>query len=144
MADPAPEWDELTDEDSFADTVADKFGAPTPRVRAAAAPKRGRGTVLQGQLEKFYGTLGAVIVPFDAVCGTAIVENAADMAASLDALARSNPKVKAVLEKMMSTSAWGMVIAAHAPIVMTVASHHVPVLRERMETIAATMEQAGQ
>lgn len=92
-----------------------------------------RNTLLKTELTRLYGSAGMVLYPFDPICATAILSNAEKMAESMEELARKDPRVKRVLEKILETSAIGLVISAHAPVIATIVSHHVPVFRERLE-----------
>lgn len=82
-------------------------------------------------LSKLYGTIGMSLYPFDPQCATTILENSETMAKSLEDLAKENAAVKRVLEKLAETSAWGTVFAAHAPMVLALATHHGPSLANR-------------
>lgn len=114
-------------------------GEKSKREKAAkpipALPRGG----LRASLENWYTGIGIAVMPFDAHCGTIIIDNAAACAKSMDELAKTNPAVRRVLIKMVAASAMGAVFAAHAPIVMAIAMHHVPALRERQEKMASDM-----
>jgi len=106
---------------------------PEPRVRKARpVPPMPRGG-LKPALEQMYSGVGIMIMPFDPHCAKIVMDNASECAAALDELAKNNPEVRRVLISLVTTSAWGKVIIAHAPIVMAVAMHHIPALRERQE-----------
>lgn len=107
-----------------------KEAKPTP-----AMPRGG----LKGALENMYVGIGMSLLPFDPHCAKVIMDNAENCAKSMDELAKTNPAVRRVLMKMVATSALGTVIAAHAPIVMALAMHHIPALRERQEKMTADM-----
>lgn len=91
-----------------------------------------RKGMLVDPLTKLYTGAGMMLMPFDQHCAATIMQHAEPMARSLDELARTNPQVRKVLMKMIQGSAVGMVIAAHAPLVIAVAVHHVPAVRDRM------------
>lgn len=80
-------------------------------------------------LEELYSTLGLLLLPLDAECGMAVIEAAPKCAESLNALAAKNPAVRRVLVAITQTSAWGGVIAAHAPLILAISIHHVPAVR---------------
>lgn len=115
---------------------APKSGKRTPKAKAkktpGPAPAMPRGG-LKGPLVNVYTGIGMSVMPFDPGCGRIIIENAEACATALDDLAKTNPAVRRVLLSLVTTSAWGAVIMAHAPIVMAIAMHHVPALRERQE-----------
>lgn len=100
------------------------------KVRPVPAMPRGG---LKSALTQMYTGIGMAVMPFDPACGRVVIENAESCAAALDELAKTNPAVRRVLLSLVTTSAWGAVIMAHAPILMAVAMHHVPALREKQE-----------
>lgn len=110
---------------------------PTPKPPktkpALVAPRGG----LLGPLEDFYTGIGMFMMPFDPACGKVIIESAPKCAESLNELAKTNPAVRRLLIQLVSTSAMGAVIIAHAPIVMAIAMHHIPALKQRQEKMVA-------
>lgn len=88
---------------------------------------------LRKPLEDMYTGLGMMLMPFDPSCGKVIIEAAPRCAETMDDLAKTNPAVRRILISLVTTSALGAVIMAHAPILMAIAMHHVPALRERQE-----------
>jgi hypothetical protein len=94
---------------------------------------------LKPALTQLYTGFALAVMPFDPSCGKIILENAERCAESLDDLAKTNPAVRRALLSLVTTSAWGAVIMAHAPILMALAMHHVPALRERQEKMVADM-----
>lgn len=107
------------------------------RVRKTrAAPVMPRGG-LESALTQMYTGMGLAVMPFDPACGRVVIENAATCAESLNELAKIDPAVRRVLISLVSSSAWGAVIIAHAPILMAVAMHHVPALRNKQEKMVA-------
>ena len=135
MADNIPGFDTTEEPGIGAEFDPSKFlggeanGTPPPK-RPAGAP---RATPLEKKLEKFYSGIGLAVYPFDQHCGQVVISNAGNMAASLDMLAKQNPKVRKVLEQMMETSAYGLVLAAHAPVVFAIVAHHNPRVQELVE-----------
>lgn len=91
------------------------------------------------QLVQFYGMIGMLVHPVDPFCASAILTQAEDMARSMDQLAAENPAVRKVLDKLFAVNAYGVVISAHLPVLMTIATHHVPRLREQFAQQVATM-----
>jgi len=73
-----------------------------------------------------YTMLGVAITPFDNHCGPIIIGQAEPCARSLDELAEKNESVRKALRSLTQASALGNVVMAHAPIVIAVASHHMP------------------
>lgn len=105
---------------------------PEREKKTRTMPPMPRGG-LKPALTQMYTGIGMAVMPFDPACGRVIIENAETCAASLDELAKTNPAVRRVLISLVTTSAWGAVIMAHAPILMAVAMHHVPALRDKQE-----------
>jgi hypothetical protein len=95
-------------------------------------PKAPQGG-LRRPLEDMYTGLGMMLMPFDPSCGKVIIDAAPRCAETLDELAKTNPAVRRILISLVTTSALGAVIMAHAPILMAIAMHHVPALRDRQE-----------
>lgn len=114
--------------------------APKRGKQAAAkkAPKQERVKTLprgglKGPLTQLYTGVGMSLMPFDPACGRIVIENAEKCAEALDELAKTNTAVRNFLVSLCTTSAWGAVLMAHAPIVMAIAMHHVPALKNRQE-----------
>jgi hypothetical protein len=106
------------------DAVQEKEEAETPR------PVNTQNTYRPGMLVKpltaFYETIGGLIILADPTCGQAIINSAEEAAKALDELARTNPKVRKVLMRLMQSGAVTKVVIAHLPIVMAVLAHHFP------------------
>ncbi len=119
----------------------DKRDAPPKRERTArkpvTIPKR-KGQFV-APLTQMYGTVGILLMPVDPVCAQAIVANAEACAKALDNLAYQNDAVRRVLYSLVQTSAIGVVIAAHAPILFAIAVHHVPAVQRGMERMGQDM-----
>ena len=103
----------------------------SPKVSKPIPPKPRPGTLVK-PLTDLYTSIGTMMAPFDQPCGMAIVANAEPCAIAMENLARENPAVRRALLAMVETSIWGQVIAAHAPILVTVFMHHNPKLRDAM------------
>jgi hypothetical protein len=99
----------------------------TPKLKPAA-PRMPAGGLAQ-PLNDIYVMIGALLAPIDPTCGGAIIRQAPECAKALEALAKQNPEVRRVLVALVSTSAYGAVITAHIPIVLAVATHHLPAMR---------------
>lgn len=97
-------------------------------------PKLGRRGQFERPLRELYTSIGAIMMPFDPICGTAVIQQAEPCAKSLDELAYQNDSVRHSLEFILATSAWGAVIAAHVPILLAIVMHHSPTLQARMTT----------
>jgi len=105
-----------------------------PRDKKPLPPKPRPGQLTK-PLSEFYGAIGLMIVPFDEPCGTAIIANAENCARALENLARENEAARRVIMALIQTSALGGVIAAHIPLAMAVAAHHVPALRNNPDVV---------
>lgn len=92
-----------------------------------------RNTQLKRQIADLYVFAGTTTFMFDQQIGGLVIQQADACAESLDELARTNPAVKRALEKLLETSIYGAVLAAHAPIVIAVATKYVPYLRKSYE-----------
>lgn len=97
---------------------------PTPGPRGPGKPSN--NTKLYESLTNLYVSTGAMTQaaglalrqPRLIATGRALVENAGACAAALVAWADVNPKVKKALDSMATAGGAGLVIAAHAPIIM--------------------------
>ena len=95
---------------------AKKDKGPEPEM-----PKKG---VITEALMPMYASVGMFVAMKDETCGTAILASAEKCAQSIEDLAATNPAVRRAIMSLIKTSAWGGVIAAHAPIIMCVIAHH--------------------
>jgi hypothetical protein len=121
---PRSKWQEF-----WGGKKAQKPREKTSRKPPAPMPRGG----LRKPLEDLYTGLGIMMMPFDPSCAQIVISQAPKCAEALDDLAKTNPAVRRILIGLVTTSAWGQVIAAHAPILMALAMHHIPALRERQE-----------
>lgn len=78
------------------------------------------------KLEGLYGTIGLVVVGFDPICGTGILQSAQETAKAVDRLCQENAQVAKIVDRVLTGSAVMELIAAHAPIFMVVMQHHAP------------------
>lgn len=95
-------------------------------------PPKPRPGSLKKPLQDMYGTIGMTVALFDPVCGQAILANSEACAIALENMARENEAVRRVIMSLVQTSIWGQLIAAHMPILLAIAMHHVPALRNTM------------
>lgn len=129
-----------------------KFGSekePRSESDTASTPRKPRGRPKgtlrepKGGLKKaligFYGTVAMGLMPFDQGCAKLWMDNAENCAETMAEWADANPAVKRVLIQMVTVSAFGKVVAAHSPILMGMAFHHIPALREKQEAMVANM-----
>lgn len=141
---------EDADGDTIADRVAHMIGYEGKTRRDGSEPRNGRAQRPQraakppkpippkprpGQLVKpltdLYVSIGTMMLPFDQ-CGLVVIQSAPKCAEALEQLARESPAVRRALLALVETSVWGAVMAAHAPIMLAVAMHHVPAVRNAM------------
>jgi hypothetical protein len=113
-------------------------GKQEPR-RPKAIPPKPRSGALVKPFTDLYTTVGTMLMPFDQQCGMVIIQNAEECAKALDSAARENPAMRRVLLAMVQTSVWGQLIAAHLPILMAVAMHHVGPLKAAMSQAPVMM-----
>jgi hypothetical protein len=108
-------------------------GTPAPPdrriVRDEEAPPEYRAGILVKPLTDLYVAIGTMLLPITTPVGTAFVQNAQPCAESLDELARTNPAVRKVLMSLLTTGAWGKVIAAHFPILLAIGVTYSPAVR---------------
>lgn len=122
--------------------------APRASRRAEKKPKETLPKPREGSLVKpltdMYTSVGLMLAPFDQACSVAFIDNAENCARSMEKLARENESVRRVINAMMSTSAWGGVIAAHLPILLMVMMHHGPKeIQDRVAPMAMMMNPAS-
>jgi hypothetical protein len=109
-----------------------RLDQPTPDrriVRDEEAPPEYRAGILVKPLTDLYVAVGTMLLPITTPVGTAFVQNAGPCAESLDELARTNPAVRKVLMSLLTTGAWGKVIAAHFPILLAIGVTYSPAVR---------------
>lgn len=132
----------------FGKPVGDQADTPPSR-RAARAPKSKPRKIVPNRKGQFvapltalYSALGLGLMPFDAVCGNAILNSAEKCAESIDELAYRNEAVRRAVFALVQTSALGAVIVAHMPIILAVAMHHVPVVQRVMGDMGSAMAES--
>lgn len=106
-----------------------KHGQETPpqgMEPVAAKPVPAGKRVLARQLSATFSSVGLLLAAVDPTCGTAVLEQSEPIGEALAALAETNPKIRAALQRATQASAWGGVLIAVSPVVMTVLSHHLP------------------
>lgn len=97
------------------------------------APRWSKGVIAAG-MTKLYRRAGKIIKAMDRDIGIAVIESAEDCGEAWDELARTNPRVRAFLMKLISGGAWGSVLFAHLPILMAIIMKdgirkHIPFMR---------------
>lgn len=114
---------------------AEKAAEPTPQHRP--------GIITKG-VNKLYRKAGKIVQVMDPAIGFAIIEstrNTADegeaddsVGAAWDEVARTNPRIRKFLLKLIAGGAWGQLIMAHAPILLAIlmkegVAKHIPFMQ---------------
>lgn len=105
-------------------------GAQKPPKEPKPTPPKDRPGALVKPIQDMYASIGMAVFAIDQQCGRAVLENAEGCAVALDKAARENPAIRRVIHRMIETSVMGAVIAAHAPIAISIAQHHMPAFRD--------------
>lgn len=108
-----------------------------PVKSAETVPNMPRKGQLARQITQLYVSLGTFLMPFDQACAGAVINAAPKCGEAMENLARENPAVRKAILAMVETSVWGQVIIAHAPIMLAIAIHHVPAVRNNLGGMAA-------
>lgn len=98
-----------------------------PKKAPAREPVAKKGEFIQ-PLEDMYTTVALGVGLFDMQCAGAISDSAPACAKAWQDLAEKNPNVRRVLRQVTEGGAFAGLIIAHAPIIVAVASHHMPQL----------------
>jgi hypothetical protein len=107
--------------------------APFTKLDPELPPTSKRTTKIAKELANMYTMVGTTVYMVNPRIGVTIINKADDCASALDDLARTNPRVRRALERMLTTSAYSAVITAHLPIVVAVATEYVPFIRDAYE-----------
>lgn len=96
------------------------------RTRKKTAPSSGGRSKrsLVPELTDMYTTIGMGLMLVNPADAMVVVENAEKMATSLNAWGNTNSNVRRALERLCTTSAFGGVLAAHAPVALAIAANH--------------------
>lgn len=106
---------------------------------SVGAPARMSDAALKGALENFYSACSMAMMPFCMHCAMNVGDNATKCAEAMVEWSKTNAAIRRFLVNMVAISAGGKVIAVHSAMLMPIAMHHVPVLRERQEKMAGEM-----
>lgn len=82
-------------------------------------PKWSKGVIGAG-MTKLYRRIGKIVKSMDRDIGIAIIESAEDCGEAWDELARTNPRVRAFLTKLITGGAMGSIFVAHLPIALAI------------------------
>jgi hypothetical protein len=98
---------------------------PKREKAAPTAPRARRQPPLQKQLEDTFATLSlAIMATGDEYCARHVANQAAPLSEAWADLAKVNPRVDAMLRRLMQGSAWSAVIITTAATVIPMAAHH--------------------
>lgn len=78
----------------------------------------------------FYRRAGTFIQPFDPECGSALIAGADGCGKAWDQVCRRNPQIRRYVLAMLATTTHLDLVVAHLPILLAVAIHHVPAVRD--------------
>lgn len=94
------------------------------RAKSRKPPPENRPGQFVEPLIALYGMIGFSVAPFSPHVGRAIMEQAEPCAEAWDKAAQENESVRRVLKALTTTSVWGSVVMAHAPIVGAIIVNH--------------------
>lgn len=99
---------------------------PPARDESAKEPRpRTRPATLKKELENFFGGIAILVMATgDTYCADIIATQAEPLAIAWSDLAKKNDRVRAMIEMIVSGSAWGAVFATTAATIMPIAAHH--------------------
>jgi hypothetical protein len=126
---------------SFKDWFFGKPKEKKAKVRKPTPPMPRKG--LAGPLTNMYTGLGMTLAMVDKHCGMAVVESAEDCAQAWEDLAKTNPKVRRAILMLLETSDVTKIVIAHAPIMVAVMSHHMPLVREQQLKVVEMFANQG-
>jgi hypothetical protein len=98
-------------------------------------PQQYHPGVLVKPLRELYTTAGTLILPFNKPVGTAFIQNAEPCAIALDNAAKVDKQIRRMLMMLVAGSTWGQIIAAHMPILLSIAVTAVPSVRESLHMV---------
>jgi hypothetical protein len=139
---PSPSIEELQSLGSLAESSDDTPpGEPPKRGRKASMksetlPPFRAGSIAKG-MNSLYRRAGRIVRIWDVEIGSAIIattqavdDDDSTVGDAWEALAKSNPRIRAFLLKLLTGGAWSAVVMAHMPIFMAIAMK--PGIRERI------------
>lgn len=141
---PTPAKKPLFSRKAAGDTPGDE--KPKRERKTAAKPRipNRKGQFVQPVLTLYMGA-GAMLMPFDPICGNGVVQAAPKCAEYWDELAYQNEAVRRFLYGITQTSLTTKLVMAHLPILMAVVMHHTPFAQNMMgglgERFAETVAQ---
>jgi hypothetical protein len=121
----------------FASKQAKERKTKTPPAIKSAIPNR-KGQFVE-PLMRMYSGIGAMVMLYDPICGTAIVTSAPKCAETMDRLAYENDAARRAIWALTRTTTMGAVFVAHLPIIMAISMHHIPAAQEAFGQLGANM-----
>lgn len=119
--------------------AGDKSDEKPPRARTTKPriPNK-KGQFVEPVLALYMGA-GAMLMPFDPICGNGLVQAAPECAKYWDELAYQNDAVRRFLHGLTQTSLTTRLFMAHLPILMAVVMHHSPFAQHAMGAMGQRM-----
>jgi hypothetical protein len=103
-----------------------KSSAPKPRRKPQAQQ-------LQGKLEDFFAGIALFLMAAgDEHCATIMADRAKPLAEAWARLAATNDRVRTILERFTSGSAYAEVVTVTLATALPIAAHHVPAVRDQV------------
>lgn len=126
---PAPETLDAARDQAARNDAPPKRKRPAGKTRARkprtdAAPRAPRALSLKKRLEDFIVSAGAMLMLVNAADGQVVIAGAPAQAAALDSLAKENPAVRRALDRLLTVSVYGQLVAAFAPTLLGLAANH--------------------
>jgi len=112
----------------------DKPKPQSPRKTEAAPRTPNRKGQFVEPLTTLYGYVALGLMPVDPTCANAILQAAGQCAEALDQWAYRNEAIRKVLWSITQSSDLAMVVTAHFPILLAISVHHVPAVRDAMNS----------
>lgn len=114
-----------TNPDTHAPITRAEDTEPDPRARGKRAssgtPRYQKGVIAKG-MATLYRRTGRIVKALGRRnIGIAIIESAEDIGDAYEELARTNPRVRAFLTKLVAGGSWGNLVMAHMPIFLAIA-----------------------
>jgi hypothetical protein len=123
----------------------DASKTPTRKPRTIKADPPYEAGAYTETIQGAYEFVGQAIIPFDPHCGQVIKDAAVPASEAWDGALRESPALRRFVAKFSTTTAWGALAIAHAPIIYAVAVHHTPIVeaaqRRAMTFMAQRMQQ---
>lgn len=127
MTDPNIEWDAPDPDKVEKDNPIRKRGdkKTTAAKKPAPAPPASQAKKLCEPLPDLYRMIGMGVATVDEQCGLEIASRADSLGESWLQLAETSPGFRRFLNRLNQANGWGGVLAAHLPLAIAIASHHV-------------------